>query len=99
MPKAQVTRPLVTCWLCGKKHRKYMAKHHVMGVDNDPDLTVDLCRGCHRLEKILSMYIRILTDSHKLADLITLARFHAGLPDAKTVIKYIENPCPPKSKK
>jgi hypothetical protein len=33
----------------------------------------------------------MLEDAHKVADLITLCRFEAGLEDAKTVLKYKYN--------
>ena len=90
MPKAAVTKPMEQCWVCDKRTRKYVQGHHVMGIDNDPDLKVPVCRGCHYLLTMLSRYKRLLTDAKKLGRLVTLARFYAGMPDAKTVIKYEE---------
>lgn len=76
------------CWICRRRKKKYMQNHHVMLRQEDIDLTVDLCRGCHRLVGILAKYTTILNDEHKLADLITLARYQASLPDTRTVVKY-----------
>lgn len=75
------------CWICRKQIKKYRQHHHVMGVQNDPDLTVVLCRGCHWLLTQLARRV-MLIDAHKMADLITLARFRAGLQDARTVVEY-----------
>jgi hypothetical protein len=75
------------CWICLKPPVKYAVGHHVMGAQNDPDLTVDLCRGCHMLEKCLAQR-KFLADAAAVGRLITLARFHAGLPDARTFVYY-----------
>lgn len=75
------------CWICRKPPVKYAVSHHVMGAANDPDLTVDLCRGCHMLEKYLSQR-KFMTSAAAVGRLITLARFHAGLPDARTFVYY-----------
>lgn len=80
-------RPRKQCWICNKLIRKYAQKHHVLLRINDQDLTVTLCRGCHYLVGLLAQRI-FLNDAHKVADLLTLARFQAGLPDARTVVNY-----------
>lgn len=79
--------PKDPCWVCIKPPVKYAVSHHVMGAAVDPDLTVDLCRGCHMLEKYLSQR-KFLDNPAAVGRLITLARFHAGLPDARTFIYY-----------
>lgn len=76
------------CWLCGRKKRKYMQSHHLITRQGDMELTVDLCRGCHFLVSRLAAYTTLLSDSHKVADLITLARYQAQLPDTRTVVRY-----------
>ncbi|MFA5377490.1 MAG: hypothetical protein WC455_17195 [Dehalococcoidia bacterium] len=75
------------CWICEKPPVKYAVGHHVMGAQNDLDLTVDLCRGCHMLEKCLAQR-KFLNNAAAVGRLITLARFHAGLPDARTFVYY-----------
>ena len=79
--------PKDNCWICTKPPVKYAVSHHVVGVQNDPDLTVDLCRGCHMLEKYLAQR-KFLDNAAAVGRLITLARFHAGLPDARTFVYY-----------
>ncbi len=79
--------PKNPCWICIKPPVKYAVSHHVMGAKIDPDLTVDLCRGCHMLEKYLSQR-KFLDNAAAVGRLITLARFHAGLPDARTFVYY-----------
>lgn len=81
-------KPVRECWVCGRRTRKYIQSHHVMGATNDPDLTVFICRGCHYLETLLARFKRLLTDARALARLITLARLHAGMPDAETHLRY-----------
>ncbi len=75
------------CWVCNKPAARYAVQHHVFGVANDPTTTVWLCRGCHMLERYLAQRI-FLSDSKAVGRLITLARFHAGLPDMRTVVEY-----------
>lgn len=75
------------CWVCARKLQKYAQEHHVVGRGDDMGLTVWLCRGCHYLVRQLSQR-KLLAQPHKLADLITLARFEAGLEDARTIIIY-----------
>jgi len=82
MPKAKEP-----CWVCRKPPAKYAVSHHVMGAKVDPDLTVDLCRGCHMLEKYLAQR-KFLKSLKAVGRLITLARFHAGLPDARTFVYF-----------
>jgi len=77
------------CWICDRTPAKYMQNHHVVTKSIDEELTVDLCRGCHFLVGRLAMFLTLLSDPHKLADLITLARFQAQLPDVRTVVRYI----------
>lgn len=89
MKKVGSLKPLRTCWVCGKRGRKYFAEHHVMGAENDPDLTVWSCRGCHYLEGLLARP-NFLADAAAVGRLITLARMHKGLPDARTIVKYEE---------
>lgn len=76
------------CWVCGKI-AKGMNAHHVIGARDDTTepLLVMLCRGCHQLVTILGRRV-FLDDPHKVADLLTLARFARQLPDAKTVLRY-----------
>ena len=75
--------------MCGKKHLKKMHIHHVFGRADSSKPLVALCPGCHEL--VSSLAIRVfLRYPHKVADLITLARFAAKLPDAKTIVKYKE---------
>lgn len=77
------------CWVCQKvklKGRKKQA-HHVVGKEEDPELQVILCPGCHQLVELLA-HRKFLCNEYILEDLITLARFKAKLPDAKTIVKY-----------
>ena len=39
------------CQLCGKESKKWLAAHHVLGRENDPEngALIALCRGCHDL--------------------------------------------------
>ncbi len=62
-----------------------MHVHHVLGKLHA--LFVALCPGCHSLVTDLGRRV-MLGDAHKVADLITLARFAAHLPDAKTIVRY-----------
>lgn len=78
------------CWVCGKIGLKRINVHHVMGKANSHVPLVVLCPGCHQLITRLSHRL-MLEDAHKVADLITLCRFEAGLEDAKTVLKYKYN--------
>jgi len=77
------------CWLTGKRGWKYFARHHVMTVEEDPDLTVWLCRGAHYLVNLLSRY-KLIEDPSKMADLIMLARTQAGLENKRIVVRYEE---------
>lgn len=86
----KVVKPMRICWVCEKRGRRYYCEHHVVLRENDMGLTVWLCRGCHNLVGRLAQYLRILREPHTLADVITLARFQAGLPDARTIVKYEE---------
>lgn len=65
-----------------------MQNHHVVTKAEADEPRVWLCRGCHFLVGRLAMFLTLLNDQHKLADLITLARFQARLPDARTIVKY-----------
>ena len=76
------------CWVCGKLNVKHLHAHHVMGHKIAPEPLIGLCPGCHRLASMLGNR-NLLEDEHKVADLITIARFIKGLPDAATVVKYI----------
>lgn len=75
------------CWVCEKTIKSYAQHHHVVGVQNDVDLKVTLCRGCHYLERQIASR-KMLADTKAIGRLLTLARFHAGLPDARTVVEY-----------
>jgi hypothetical protein len=88
MPTPKTRGPLKTCWLCGKRGYKWFAAHHVYTVEEQADITVDLCRGCHWLVTRLSRFKRLLDTAHKMADLITLARDQAGYPNTRTTVKY-----------
>jgi hypothetical protein len=90
MPKTKARGPLKTCWLCGRHGYKWFAQHHVYTVEEDPDITVHLCRGCHWLVTRLSRFKRLLEFADKMADLITLARNQAGYPNTRTTVKYEE---------
>lgn len=87
--KTKEPRPLRTCWLCGKRGRKYYAEHHVYTVEEVPDMTVWLCRGCHWLVNLLSRF-KLIREAAKVADLITLARWQANLPNVRTVVRFEE---------
>lgn len=79
------------CWICQKiklKGRKKHA-HHIVGSQTDAELQAVLCPGCHELVELLAHRI-FLSDPHKVADLITLARFKAQLPDMRTIVKFEE---------
>lgn len=84
-----MTVPIKTCWLCGKRGRKYYADHHVVTKEEDPDLTVPLHRGCHWLVNLLSRF-KLIRDPKKVADLIMLARAQAKLPNARIVVRFEE---------
>ena len=75
------------CWLTGRRGWKYFVQHHVMTVEEDPDLTVWLCRGSHYLVNLLSRY-KIIDDPSKMADLIMLARTQAGKENKRIVVRY-----------
>ena len=81
--------PIRTCWLCGKRGRKYFAEHHVYTVEEEPDVTVWLHRGCHWLVTVLSRF-RLIGDAKKMADLITLARSQAGYPNTRVKVTFKE---------
>jgi len=83
-------RTLKTCWLTGKRGYKYYAEHHVVTVEEDPDLTVWLCRGAHYLVTMLSRYTKLIDDPKKTADLIMLARTQAGMDNRRIVLRYEE---------
>lgn len=80
------------CWVCQKVNLKKGKKqcHHVLGKKWDIELQTVLCPGCHQLVEWLS-HRTFLPDPHKVADLITLARFKAQLPDMRTIVKYEES--------
>ncbi len=84
-------QPQGECWVCRREIKKYLQRHHVVKLKEDPDLTVDLCRGCHYLVTQLARR-KFLPDFRKVADLITLARFNAGLLDAETILRYSYTP-------
>ena len=84
------TNPMRECWLCGKRGRKYFAQHHVFTVEEEPDITVWLCRGSHWLVNLLSRYTKLIDDTKKWADLIMLARSQAKLPNKRIVVKFEE---------
>jgi 5-methylcytosine-specific restriction endonuclease McrA len=79
------------CWICQRDKLKSFHVHHAVSrADDSKDpLLVVLCPGCHTVVTLIS-HRTMLTDPHKVADLLTLARFAAGLPDAKTIVKYEE---------
>jgi hypothetical protein len=64
-----------------------MHEHHVFLRENDLETTLWLCAGCHYLIGLLARR-KFLNNAQTLEDLITLARFQAGLEDAKTIIKF-----------
>jgi len=78
------------CWICGK-HTRSWQNHHITKqrlVDKPDDLPqLKLCAGCHYIVYLLAKRV-FLSDAKKVADLITLARFDAGLPDARTIVQY-----------
>lgn len=76
-----------TCWICSKTNVRRINVHHVMGKRNAEEPLIALCSGCHTLATMLGNR-DMLKDEHKVADLITVARFIKGLPDAKTVVRY-----------
>jgi len=84
------TRIKRECWLTGKRGFKYFAEHHVMTIEEDPDLTVWLCRGAHYLVNLLSRYTKLIDDPEKMEDLIMLARTQAGMDNKRIAIKYEE---------
>lgn len=61
-----------------------------MGKQWDVELQAILCPSCHALVEELATRI-FLSDAHKVADLITLARMKAQLPDMRTIVKYEES--------
>ncbi len=79
------------CWVTGKKWLKKVNRHHVVGRLSDPkeSLLVVLSPGIHDLVTKLSRML-FLADEQKVEDLLTLARYAAGLPDAKTTVRYKE---------
>jgi len=79
-------RELKTCWVCGKRARKYMQSHHVVGIENDQDLTVDACRGCHWLLSLLSRR-KFIDDAQKLERLLCLARMQVGF-DTRVKVNF-----------
>lgn len=78
------------CWVCGKAGGKIQV-HHVIGqaCDKTEPLLVVLCPGCHHLVTNLSRRL-FLDNPGKVADLLTLARFAKGLPNARTIVTYEE---------
>ena len=84
------TLTMKTCWLCGKRGRKYFAEHHVFTKEEVPDLTVWLCRGSHWLVNLLSRYTNMIDDPGKWADLIMLARSQSKLPNKRIVVMFEE---------
>jgi ribosomal protein L24E len=81
-----------TCWICRKSGLKgrQLHVHHMLGRETAGDIMlVVLCRGCHLLAEELARR-KMLKDADKIADLLTIARFRQGLPDARTVIIYEE---------
>lgn len=79
----------MACWVCDGRRKSYRQQHHVVGEEQDKDLSVQVCRGCHYLITLLARR-KFLADPHKVANLITLARLRAGLPDARTIVQYEE---------
>ena len=75
------------CWVCGKIGVRRMNVHHVVGRQNSHQPLVALCAGCHQLVTYLGNRV-FLEDAHKVADLITLARFQKGLEDKRTILNY-----------
>ena len=78
-----------TCWICGKTKLKKPHVHHVVGKDNSDEPLVVLCYGCHSLVGRLGQR-NFLDDPEMIEDLLTLARFVKGLPNARTVVKFEE---------
>ena len=78
------------CWICQKSNLKVINVHHIIKRNEyDDPLLVVLCRGCHSLVTRLGNRT-FLDDSHKVADMLTLARFSRLLPNAKTIVRYEE---------
>lgn len=77
------------CWICKKDNllEKQLNVHHTFGKKEGDEPLVVLCSGCHYLAGWLARRT-FLINEHKVADLITVARFIKGLPDARTVVKY-----------
>lgn len=75
------------CWICGKLDLRRMHIHHMIGRKNADLPLIVLCPGCHKLVTELGKR-KFLYEEHKVADLITLARFEGTLPDARTVVIY-----------
>ena len=75
------------CWVCGKTKLRKPHVHHVVGRADSQEPLVVLCYSCHALVGRLGQR-NFLEDPHMVADLITLARFVKGLPDARTIVKY-----------
>lgn len=89
MPSKKPKKIVKTCWLCGKRGRKYYAEHHVFTTEEEPDLKLWLHRGCHWLVNLLSRF-RLIDDPKKVADLIALARAQAKLDNKRIVVKFEE---------
>lgn len=77
------------CWVCERTKLKKMHVHHIIGKQNPESPLVALCPHCHVIITYLG-FRNFLEDAHKVANLITMARFVKGLPDRKTVVKYEE---------
>lgn len=89
MQKAKDPRPMRTCWLTGRRGRKYYAEHHVFTAEEVPNLTVWLCRGSHWLVNLLSRY-GFIDKPEKWQDLIMLARAQAKLPNRRIKVIFEE---------
>jgi hypothetical protein len=77
------------CWVCGKTGLKKPHVHHVVGKENSDEPLVVLCYGCHALVGKLGQR-NFLDDPEMVEDLLTLARFVKGLPNARTIVKFEE---------
>ena len=93
-PTTEPSMAKLPCWVCGQVRRKYMTRHHTLkqrltpeGEEVSQDVT--LCRGCHQLVGLLPRRL-FLPDAKRVADLLTLARQEAALPDARTVVQFME---------
>jgi len=71
------------CQLCHRKFEKWLAAHHVLGKENDPDneALIALCRGCHDVLTRLSAKPWVERPEF-VADLIALALARRGRNNA-----------------